>query len=240
MHRLLVLYPHPDNTEHFRDYYLTTHLPLAAALPGLRGMRHGFDVDGLAEDSPYFAVFEADFDNTAALHAALGSPQGQAVAADVANYASGGARLLHYAVQDGHPQTGSVDARQVLLDYLDNFNRHDPAAIVAMFAEGGTYTDPALNGAKISGDELIKHLEQLFGAVPDLHLRILSAGAEGPDTAVAYWYMSGAATGPNPPSHEGTYNMAGADILCINDHGKIVWTEALYDQKTFVEQGGFA
>src|SRR4051794_41899311 len=91
MHRLLVLYPPPTDPDHFRSYYEDTHLPLAAKFPGLRGYRYSFDVAAAEGGSPYFCVFEADFDDAAALSAARASPEGQAVQADVPNYATGGA-----------------------------------------------------------------------------------------------------------------------------------------------------
>ncbi|MFG5408804.1 hypothetical protein ABXN37_12795 [Piscinibacter sakaiensis] len=40
----------------------------------------------------------ADFASAEALFAALGSPAGEAVAADVPRYSPGGATLLHYEV----------------------------------------------------------------------------------------------------------------------------------------------
>jgi hypothetical protein len=49
----------------------------------------------------YFAVFEAEFADAGAMTAARASPQGQQVAADVANYATGGAVVIHYPVPDG-------------------------------------------------------------------------------------------------------------------------------------------
>ena len=52
-------------------------------------------------EAPYFAVFEADFADAAAMAASRASPQGQRAAADVANYATGGAVIIHYPVQDG-------------------------------------------------------------------------------------------------------------------------------------------
>jgi len=58
MHRLLVLYPPPTDPDHFRSYYVDTHLPLVAKLPGLRGYRYSFDVAASEGESPYFCVFE--------------------------------------------------------------------------------------------------------------------------------------------------------------------------------------
>lgn len=45
-------------------------------------------------ETPYFAVFEADFADAAAMAAARASRQGQRVAADVVNYATGGAVVI--------------------------------------------------------------------------------------------------------------------------------------------------
>jgi uncharacterized protein (TIGR02118 family) len=101
VHRLLVLYPPPTDPDHFRTYYEETHLPLVAAIPGLRGYRYAFDVAARWGDSPYFCVFEADFDDAAAYAAGLETPQGQAVLADVPNYASGGVVSLNYELRSG-------------------------------------------------------------------------------------------------------------------------------------------
>jgi uncharacterized protein (TIGR02118 family) len=98
---LLVLYPPPTDPDHFRTYYEETHLPLAAAIPGLRGYRYAFDVAAGEGDSPYFCVFEADFDDAAAMAAGQESPQGKATRADVANYATGGAVVLNYELRAG-------------------------------------------------------------------------------------------------------------------------------------------
>jgi uncharacterized protein (TIGR02118 family) len=101
MHRLLVLYPPPSDPDHFRSYYEDTHLPLVAKFPGLRGYRYSFDVAAGEGESPYYCVFEADFDDAAALSAARESPEGQAVRADVPNYATGGAVVLDYELRAG-------------------------------------------------------------------------------------------------------------------------------------------
>ena len=101
MYRLTVLYPPPTDPEHFKQYYVSTHLPLAAKLPGLRTMRYSFDVAAVSGPSPYFAIWEGEFDSADAMATALSSEEGQAVAADVPNYATGGAQLLHYAPVDG-------------------------------------------------------------------------------------------------------------------------------------------
>jgi uncharacterized protein (TIGR02118 family) len=101
MHRLLVLYPPPTDPEHFRSHYEETHIKLAAALPGLRGYSYGFDVAAGDGDSPYFCVFAGDFDDAAAMGAALESPAGQAALADIPNYATGGTVALNFELRAG-------------------------------------------------------------------------------------------------------------------------------------------
>jgi len=100
MHKLLVLYNEPKDPAHFRKYYLETHLPLASKLPGVKAAHYTFDVKPLGPGkAPYFCIFEAEFESEAALMGALGSKEGQAVAADVPNYASGGVAMMHFAVK---------------------------------------------------------------------------------------------------------------------------------------------
>lgn len=101
MHRLLVLYPKPVDPDHFRDYYVTKHLPLVMNWPGVLAWRYSFDVAAAQGEPAYFAVFEADFADAAALATSRASEHGKAAAADVVNYATGGVVVIDYPVQDG-------------------------------------------------------------------------------------------------------------------------------------------
>jgi uncharacterized protein (TIGR02118 family) len=100
MHKLVVLYPEPADPDHFREYYVNHHLPLVTRMPGLLAWRYSFEVAATQGETPYFAVFEAEFADAAAMSASRSSPQGQLVSADVANYATGGAVVIHYPVHD--------------------------------------------------------------------------------------------------------------------------------------------
>ncbi|MEU0786118.1 EthD family reductase [Streptomyces sp. NPDC006173] len=80
---------------------MTNHLPPVTRLPGLLAWRYSFDVAATQGQTPYFAVFEAEFADAAATTAARASPQGRQVAGDVANYATGGAVVIHYPVRPG-------------------------------------------------------------------------------------------------------------------------------------------
>lgn len=101
MHKLVVLYPHPADPAAFAAYYEGTHLPLARRLPGMIACRYTLDVHAEGGESPYFAIFEADFPDAETMGAAMQSPEGQAVAADVPNYAPEDTIVLDYAVAEG-------------------------------------------------------------------------------------------------------------------------------------------
>lgn len=98
MHKLTVLYPEPADRKAFTDYYLSTHLPLCAKLPGVQDITYALDICQPGE-GPYFGYFQATFADEAALGAALGSPEGQAVEADVPNYATGGAVVFPFKAE---------------------------------------------------------------------------------------------------------------------------------------------
>jgi len=59
MRKVVVLYGHPTDADHFRHSFEETHLPLAAKLPGLKASRHGFDLVAKGgSPSPYFCMWE--------------------------------------------------------------------------------------------------------------------------------------------------------------------------------------
>ena len=96
MHRVLVLYRTPEDPEAFQDYYLNTHMPMAATLPGVRSLRYSFDLSAPDGPAPYFGVSEVEFESPEALQAVMASPDGQKVMADIPNYATGGFVVLDY------------------------------------------------------------------------------------------------------------------------------------------------
>jgi uncharacterized protein (TIGR02118 family) len=95
MVQLVVCYGAPGDPSAFDRYYAETHIPLVHKIPGLRRFEAG-KVLGTPDGSPapYYHVAELTFDSSEDLEAALGSPEGQAAAADVAVFATGGATLM--------------------------------------------------------------------------------------------------------------------------------------------------
>jgi uncharacterized protein (TIGR02118 family) len=96
MAQVLVLYNTPADPAAFDLYYHQTHIPLAKKIPGLRSyLISNGPVQALAGSAPYLVAI-LTFDSMADITAALSSPVGQAAAADLSNFASGGATLLIY------------------------------------------------------------------------------------------------------------------------------------------------
>jgi uncharacterized protein (TIGR02118 family) len=95
MVKLVVAYGRPENPEEFHRYYASTHTPLTEKIPGLRRFEAG-KVLGTPDgsDAPYYFLAELSFDDMEAFQSALGSPEGQAAAGDVPNFASGGVTLM--------------------------------------------------------------------------------------------------------------------------------------------------
>ncbi len=96
MAQVLVLYNAPADPAAFDRYYHQTHIPIAKKIPGLRSyvISNG-TVQALVGTAPHLVAI-LQFDSMADVNAALASPEGQAAAADLPNFASGGASLLIY------------------------------------------------------------------------------------------------------------------------------------------------
>ena len=95
MAKLFAVYQQPADTAAFDDYYFNKHAPLAKTIPGLRSyeVTQG-DVMGVAGKHGAYLVAVLTFDSMAAIQAAMASPEGQAIAADLANFASAGVDLM--------------------------------------------------------------------------------------------------------------------------------------------------
>lgn len=95
MVKLVVAYGHPQDPEAFDRHYAETHMPLAEKIPNVQRFEAG-KVLGTADGSPapYYFLAQLWFDSPEELQAAMQSSEGQAAAADVGTFASGGATLM--------------------------------------------------------------------------------------------------------------------------------------------------
>ena len=101
MAEVVVTYKTPKDPAAFDSYYAETHIPLAKKLPGLRKYQvsHG-SVATPAGPSGVHLIATLSFDSMAAVQAAFASPEGQAAAGDLPNFASGGADIIFYDTRE--------------------------------------------------------------------------------------------------------------------------------------------
>ena len=100
MTRILVLYNQPADPAAFDKYYFESHIPLARTIPGLRSYTVNAGTPAaIAGGPPPYLVAELDFDDPAAMQAAMASPEGQATAADLGNFAQAGVTILAFDVK---------------------------------------------------------------------------------------------------------------------------------------------
>jgi uncharacterized protein (TIGR02118 family) len=95
MHRLTVLYGHPNDPAEFDRYYQEVHIPIARKMKGLKGWMIGKCQSAVSgEPPPYYMIVGLYADTRADLEAILASPEGQATIADVPRFATGGSTMM--------------------------------------------------------------------------------------------------------------------------------------------------
>lgn len=95
MAKLVAIYKTPKDPAAFDKYYASTHAPLAKAIPGLRNYEISSGPVGMPVDAGnVYLVAILEFDSAEAIRTALGTPEGKATAADLANFADGGVDLM--------------------------------------------------------------------------------------------------------------------------------------------------
>jgi uncharacterized protein (TIGR02118 family) len=97
MAKLVVLYKKAEDVAAFDSHYAATHAPLAKKIPGLKDYEISTGpVSTPQGDSSYQLVAILTFDSVDALKRGLSSPEGQAAAGDLGNFAQAGVELLMF------------------------------------------------------------------------------------------------------------------------------------------------
>lgn len=93
--KLFAVYKQPSDPAAFDRYYYTTHVPLAKTIPGLLSyeVSRG-DVLGMQGKHSTYLIAILEFESMQSIADAIASPQGQATAADLANFAPAGADMI--------------------------------------------------------------------------------------------------------------------------------------------------
>lgn len=123
-----------------------------------------------------------------------------------------------------------MDPIDVVQQYFDAWNAHDPSAVIATFAPGGTYSDPTVAG--LTGDAIGRMIQRLIDMFPDLAFDVGSKGALGPDLVAAEWVMNG--------THQetgGRVALPGSDFIRV-ENGKIRSVQGYFDNGTMLKQLG--
>lgn len=102
MATILVMYHTPTDPKSFDEYYYGTHADIAKKIPGLQRLNLSCsqvnDFDGSA--SPYHLIATLEFASMNDLQAATTTPELQAAAADLANFATGGVTIYAFDTKD--------------------------------------------------------------------------------------------------------------------------------------------
>ena len=95
MIKLVALYGQPNDPHAFEQHYFGTHVPLSAKVGGIRRVETARVMTTAEGGSPpYYRLANVYFDSMAQMKTAMESPEGRALAADAANFATGGVTVL--------------------------------------------------------------------------------------------------------------------------------------------------
>jgi uncharacterized protein (TIGR02118 family) len=93
--KLISVYDQPDNADAFFKHYKEVHTPLVKMTPGLQRLVFNRILgDALGDSAPYAGIAEMDYPDRETFDAAMKSPQNQAVAKDLMNFAKGKVKVL--------------------------------------------------------------------------------------------------------------------------------------------------
>ena len=132
-----------------------------------------------------------------------------------------------------------MNALEVSKRSTDAWNRHDADALVAIYAEGGTYHNPRMNHP-LTGKAIGDFAKSVWTAYPDMSLEIISRGDTGGGLVAVQWVLHGTHTGPfmdgTPPTGR-TVAYPGASFTQVE--GDKIRSERTYlDRQTVAEQLG--
>ena len=123
--------------------------------------------------------------------------------------------------------------------YLDAWQRHDPAAVRACFAAEGKYFNPAVPQG-ISGEAIEEMVAFSLAGFSDLQFEILSAQQTDSNHGFVQWIMRGTNDGPPAPDVEPTgkkIHLPGCNVFAFEGTG-IQRCDVYFDQMTYMNQLG--
>ena len=131
-----------------------------------------------------------------------------------------------------------MDPIEVVRRYEDQWSSPgDPAAMVACFADGGTYTAPGAD--HLSGPAIGAFAGAFFEAFPEARLDVETIFAAGDNVAVVWVYTSGPMKGdlPGLPATGACAVARGMHVITV-EAGRLRAVEAVWDNQAFLAQLG--
>ncbi len=130
-----------------------------------------------------------------------------------------------------------MQATEVARRYIEAWNARSSEAIVEMFLENGTYSDPVTNGP-LTGHAIAQYVAALWVAFPDLGFEITS-NVETATGVVLEWLMSGTNTGSlrGLPPTGARVAVPGIDVIQVKGE-RIATLRGYFDRQTMLEQLG--
>jgi steroid delta-isomerase-like uncharacterized protein len=131
-----------------------------------------------------------------------------------------------------------MNAIEVVKRHFEAWKRHDADAIVALYVEGGTYSNPDA-GQGLTGQSIADFAKRIFEAFPDASFEIVSIGDIGGGLVATQWLVRGTNTGPLPDGSPPTgrpVTQPGASFTQVE--GDKIRSEQAYHDRSWVEQLG--
>ena len=94
MYCVTIIYNHPGDPSAFDEYYRTQHMPLVRAVPDVVRFAAGHCDEVGGQQPAAYMLAQLYFDSAESAGTALASPEGQAAAGDLPNFADGGVTML--------------------------------------------------------------------------------------------------------------------------------------------------
>lgn len=129
-----------------------------------------------------------------------------------------------------------MNAQEVIEAYFAAWDAHDPQAVINLYADDGTYEDPA-TGGPLSGAAIGDYAQGLFTAFPDLRLELISQAETSIGQVAVPWLLFGTHQGPLGEM-EATGKSAvlrGCDYIVVED-GKLKTVYGIFSLQELMAQ----
>lgn len=131
---------------------------------------------------------------------------------------------------------GGVESR--VEEFKAAWDSMDPELVASLFAEGGTYEDPYLEGAA-TGEEIRAYVEEINEVFPDFRFDWRRTYVPSEDVAIVEWTIHGTHAGPFgwiPPTGN-TVSVPGVSVVSFSEGG-ITAQRDYWDRRRLVEELG--